>query len=165
MSFDYGLEKDDCCYKFKRAWILTIYDVCADGVQSLPPSKSARPNINFKTMEIISLNENITRPTRPDWKPLNLVLFDIKKNNHPVFEWIKKIYDPENDAKWSPPDDLIKSQARLQLFSTCGDVIETWVYENVWPESADFSELDMSSGEILYCNLSLRYDRAWIENS
>jgi hypothetical protein len=163
MSFDFGLEKSDVCIKRKFRWLFKIDKISAEGVDSLPPSKSARPNLSFKTMEIIHLNENVFRPARPDWKPISLILFDLKKNKHPVFDWLKKQYDPQNDSKWSRPGNFIVQEATLELYDGCKNILETWVYENVWPESVDFTDLDMSSNEIVYVNLSLRYDRAYIK--
>lgn len=166
MNFDFGLEKDDLCVKKKNRWLFKIQDVSADGVECLPPSKGARPNISFKTMEILHINETITRPIRPEWKPINLVLFDIKKKKHPVFEWLKKIYVPK-DGTWKRPggsDPFIKDTATLEVYDGCGEILESWTFENVWFESADFTDLDMGSSELLYCNLSIRYDRAYIDD-
>ena len=174
MGFDFGLEKDDVCIKRKNHWLFKIKDLSADGVNALPPFKSARPTLSFKTMEIIHLNENIYRPARPDWKPISLVLFDIKQSQHPVFQWLKNLYDPQNDAQWIAPSsnsspsvisDFIMSEATLELYDGGGYTLETWNFENVWPESIDFTDLDMAQSEICYVNLSLRYDRAYLDES
>ena len=184
MSFDFGLEKQDFCVKKKNWWLFRIDGISASGITSLPPSKSARPSISFKTMEAIHLNENITRPARPDWKPVNLVLFDLKKNKNPIFEWLKKIYNPET-GEWKRPTSnpsgsgapsdygydqgndnipgFIIPKAYLELYDGCKNVIETWIYENAWPESIDWSDLDMASGDILMVTISLRYDRAYLQ--
>ena len=162
MGLDFGLEKADVCIKRKFRWLMIIEDVSAEGINTLPPSKGARPSLTFKTMEIQHLNETIIRPTKPDWKPVALTLYDIKKNKHPVFEWIKKLYDPKK-GKWKKPTDFIKDRVRLELYDGCGEIIETWIFENVWIETAEFSDLDMQSSEIVICDLTLRYDRAWID--
>lgn len=61
----------DACWKRKFRWLLVIDGVSGNQpINSLPPSKSARPSISFKTMEIQHLNETIYRPAKPDWKPI-----------------------------------------------------------------------------------------------
>ncbi len=165
MGLQFGLENQSTCYKQKFRWLFKIYNISADGVDALPPSKASRPGLSFKTMEIQHLNETIYRPIKPEWKPINLTLYDLKKNKHPVFEWLKKQYDPQNDGAWQQPSTaFIIPQATLEMLDGCGSIIETWALENVWPESIEFGELDMASSEYLTCELSLRYDRAYINN-
>ena len=55
-------------------------------------------------------------------------------------------------------------QASLILFDGCGNAIERWIFENVWPQSVEFGELDMQSSEVVTVDVTLRYDRAYIEN-
>jgi hypothetical protein len=163
MGFDESFE--DNCFKRKFRWLLQIPKVSASGINTLPPSKSARPNLTFKTMEIQHLNETIYRASKPDWKPISLILYDIKQNQHPVMEWIKKQYDPSS-GNWLKPEsnEWVISSVILELYDGCGGVLETWVYENVWIETADFGELDMSDSEVVTCDLTLRYDRAYIQD-
>ena len=137
VNMAFGLEDPEMCVKKKHRWLFKIEDVSADGVNCLPPSKSARPSISFKTMEIVHLNETITRPIRPEWKPISLVLYDIKKNPHPVFKWLKKIYVPK-DGTWQRPggsDAFIVDTATLEMYDGCGNILESWTFENVWFES------------------------------
>jgi hypothetical protein len=140
--------------------------VGADGINALPPSKSARPNISFKEMSIEHLNETVFYPQKAEWKPITLTLYDLKKNRHPVFEWIKKVYEvTENDVIWRPSgDDDFKRNVELELYGGCGEVLETWVYDNAWPQTVEFGELDMSSSDIVVCEVTLRYDRAYIKS-
>ena len=136
-----------------------------DGASLLPPLKSARPNLTFKEIEVQHLNETIYFPSKPEWKPITLTLYDIKKNNNPVFEWIKQVYNPR-DGFWQPPilpgKDYFKRTCRLKLYDGCGEVVETWVYENAWPQTIEFGELDMSQSEVVTIDITLRYDRAYI---
>ena len=165
MGLQFGLEKPTTCYKQKFRWLLKIENISASGTNCLPPSKASRPGLSFKTMEIQHLNEIIYRPTKPDWKPITLTLFDLKKNKHPVFEWLKKQYDPQNDATWKDPSTaFVIPRVTLEMLDGCGSVVEEWILENVWPESIEFGDLDMGTSEYCTCDLSLRYDRAYINN-
>src|ERR1035437_19181 len=98
MGLQFGLERDDLCIKRSFRWLFKIDGISASGVNSLPPQKSARPSVSFKEMSAEGLNETIYFPGKPDWKPINLVLYDISTNDNPVFNWIKQIYDPQNDT-------------------------------------------------------------------
>lgn len=168
MGFDFGLDEPNTCFKRKYRWLLRIPDVSADKINTLPPLKSARPSLSFKEMEAQHTTETIYFPGKPDWKPINLTLYDIKKPVHPVFEWIKLLYDPRGDEykfsmHTSPEESFKKHRAELEVFDGCGNIIETWIYENIWPQNIEFGDLDMTSSEYLTCDLTLRYDRAYIQ--
>lgn len=168
MGLDFGLPSPDgssraCKRKFR--WLLKIDGISARGINSLPPLKSARPNLSFKEMEIRHLNENIFIPQKPDWKPISLVLYDLKRNNHPVFDWIKKVYDPSAGSWNTVVGDSYLKTADLELYDATGNIIEKWVYEHAWPLSVEFGELDMGNSDIVTCDLTLRYARAYIETA
>lgn len=169
MGMDFGLPRPDgtsqACKKRNR-WLFNIDQVCGgaggSGTFALPPSVGARPSLSFREMEIKHLNETVYRPARPEWKPVRLILYDLKKSQHPVFEWIRNVYDPQAGT-WAPSlaGNFLKT-ASLNLFDGCGNIIETWIYEGAWPQMAEFGELDMGSVELVTCEITLRYDRGYI---
>lgn len=163
MGFDFGLENPKTCFKQKNRWLFKIKDISADGVSALPPARGARPSITFKETEAQHLHETIYYPAKPEWKPINLTLYDIKKEGaitHPIFDYLKKYYDP-GLGLFKTPDQLKVSEATLELYDGCGNTIEKWTFENVYASSVEFGELDMSTSDILYCDLTIRYDRAF----
>jgi len=160
MGFDFGLEKTDACFKRKHRWLLKIPDVSATGIDTLPPNKSARPSLSFKSLEAQHMQETIYFPAKGDWKPINLTLFDLKKNKNPVWEWIKLIY-PAEDSIGRGED--YKKDATLELYDGCGEVIEKWIFENVYIENAEFGDLDHGDASVIYMDITLRYDRAYFE--
>lgn len=164
MGLDFGLESTTVCLKRKFRWLFIVPSVSAEGISSLPPSRGARPGISFKEIQVEHLNETIFYPGKPDWKPVELVLYDLKKNSHPVFRWLQNIYNP-SDGQFATPleNGFIKSKAYLELYDGCGTVLEKWVFENIWPNSIDFGELDMANSEIVTCSLTLRYARAYLQ--
>lgn len=163
MSFDFGLSDPSICFKRKYRWLFKIPSVSADGVNSLPPFKSARPNISFKEMEAQHLTETVYFPGKPDWKPINLTLYDLSdSSSNPVLDWLWEIYDPETGEYDPSCDGFKKDQCLLELYDGCGDAIETWVFENVWAQSVEFGELEMSSSDVVVCDITLRYDRAYV---
>ena len=177
MGFDFGLPNPTgsktCKRKFR--WLFQIEEISAKGINCLPPSRSARPSISFKEMEISHLNETIFLPGKPDWKPINLVLYDLKMNKHPIFTWLKQLYNPCDGTMTSPvarlgsgvtsfaASNAFIKLAYLELYNGCGEVMESWVFENVWPNNIDFGDLEMGSSDIVTCDLTLRYARAYID--
>ena len=161
MGFDFGLESSKVCFKRKFRWLFKI-----DGVSSftnaLPPEKGARPSLSFKEIEAQHLNEIAYFPGKPDWKPINLTLFDLKMSKNPVMEWIKKQYDPKS-GEWGRENFKIDT-ATLELYDGVGDVIEKWIFENVWPNNIEWGELDMADSHYVTIDLTLRYDRAYYED-
>lgn len=164
MGRSMGLPFDaNTCFKRKNRWLLIIPDVSDDGINVLAPSKGARPSVSFKEIEAQHLNETIYFPGKPDWKPITLTLYDVKKNQHPVFEWIRRVYDPENGDYFGSLQNGFKiNEVNLELYDGCGEKIESWIFESVYASSVEFGDLDMTSSEILTCEITLRYDRAYV---
>ena len=59
MGLDFGLERKSLCWKQKFRWEFSIPGISQSGVNSLPPSKAARPSMDFKEQEAQHLNETI----------------------------------------------------------------------------------------------------------
>jgi len=156
------------CFKRKFRWLLNINDVSGngDGTRVLPPEKSARPSLSFKEIEAQHLNETVYFAGKPEWKPINLTLYDINPpGQNLVFEWLKGKYDPK-EGIWHRPstnNGWKKQKVDLEMYDGCGNIIETWVYENVWPNAIEWGELDMANSEYTTVDLTLRYDRAYIK--
>lgn len=158
-------------FKRKFRWLFFVDGIIGDGVNVLPPSKAARPALAFKSASFEHLNETISYPVKPDWKPINLILFDTKCNMNPIWDnWIVPMYNPRIKSKYSYPINeknakfSFKKDARLELYDGCGTIMETWIFESAYPEDVNFDELDMSSNDIVNITLTLRYDRAYIES-
>ena len=181
MGLQFGLDNNTGlgCIQRKFRWLLSINGVSAtDAIQTLPPIKSARPSLSFKTMEVLHLNETVYFPSRPEWKPIPLTLIDMVKDNNPVIAWIKEIYDSSKAGSdptpnaWGPSVGVtalsktgFKRDATLSMLDGCGNIMEQWVYQNAWPESIEWGDLAMDSSDIVTVDISLRYDRAYIVNS
>lgn len=149
------------CFKRKYRWLFKIQDISAIGTNSLPPLKGSRPNISFKEIEAKHLVETIYYPGRPEWKPITLVLYDLKKNKNPIISWYQQIYDAQGGVWKGVGDTQFKKDATLELYDGCGNTIERWMFENTYPQSIEFGELDMSSSDIITVELTLRFDRAY----
>lgn len=163
MGFDFGLNTE--CLKRKFRWLFKIPSVSAEGVNTLPPDKGARPSLSFKEVEAQHLNEIIYYPGKPEWKPINLTLYDLKKNQNPVIDWLSEQYNTKS-GRWSigyGGGGEFKKNAVLEMYDGCGEILEQWKFENVWPNNIEWGELDMSDSSYVTIDLTLRYDRAYIE--
>jgi hypothetical protein len=159
-----GPNLGDFCFKRKFRWLLFIDDVSARGVNALPPSKAARPSLSFKTIQAEHLNETIFYAGKPEWKPITLVLYDLKNKQNAVFEWLKLQYDPQQGDWFAPQQSTWKKpNARLEMYDGCGNIMETWRYDNVWPEAIEWGDLDMGNSEYCTVDITLRYDRAYLD--
>jgi len=154
-----------------------IGDATDNSKPILPPSKAARPNLELKEMEVRHVNETVFYPGRPEWKPLNITLYHIGPFNHdPIFDWIMTMYDPRpgvaDQDVWKAPieksgsgQQLIQNRAILTMYDGCGEEVERWIYQHVWPQTVDWGMLDMTSSELVYIDVTLRYARAYLERN
>lgn len=164
MGLGFGLEKSGLCIKQTNRWLFKIPEISAQGINSLPPAESARPSVSVREITVEHINETINFPGRIEFKPINLVLYDLKKNKHPVFGWFKRFYDPCSGTMNTPVDNNFILTGVLELYNGCGDTMETWIYENIYPNNIDWGELNMADSAVLKCNLTLRYTRAYLVN-
>ncbi len=161
MSMGLGpvLGADDTQFMQKNRWYMSIPGVSENRSGMLPPSKSARPSVGFKETEVEHLMETIAYPTKPQWKPINITLYNVAGKSNLVFDWMKQLYDP--CAGVFGFVENFKKEVTLELFNGCGCVLECWKYINAYPSNIEFGELDMGNAEIVTVDLTLRYDRAY----
>lgn len=163
-----GLEKGQYCKRQNR-WMFIVDNILGDrqSINALPPSKAARPSLSFKEIEIKHAIEDVYIPGKPDWKPITVTVYDLKKRKHPIFSWIEEVYQPRYGIFKYPnnrpgPNVGFFRECRLELYDGCGKRIESWIFEDCWPQSIDFQTLDYSAAEIVMCDITLRYARAYI---
>lgn len=173
MGFGLGLENLNMTPKQKHRWLFGFADVSAQGIGVMPPSRAARPGVGFKELEVQHLNETIYFPGKPEFKTITLAFYDICSQHttlgkHPIMNWLMRLFDPERANYGFIIDDTtsvyFKLDATLELYDPCGNCLEKWMFDNCWPQSCDFQDLDMGSSEVLLAEVILRYDRAYIVN-
>lgn len=152
--------------KQRGRWLFQIQNITTGDVGSdpLPCIRASRPKLQFREMQAEHLNETISYPSKPEWQPIQIVLYDrCIAYEHPIMTWLRQQYDPFNCAKWYPCIDPLsfKTCAQLLLLDGCGTIVESWTLEHCYPQSVDFGELDMQSMDIVTADITLRYDRAY----
>lgn len=172
MGVNFGLEDNTRSFKRKFRWLFKIPGISAsdEGIaHALPHRRGARPSLSFKEVECQHLSETIYFPIKPEWKELNLVLYDIGCKSNPVYQWVSQLYNPSGVGPrvWNPPvsgtkTTSFKKNATLDLLDGCGNTIERWQFDNCYPKQADWGDLDMDSSDVLTVDVTIRYDRAWL---
>jgi hypothetical protein len=169
---EWGGTGDAGTAKRKFRWLFDIENITLGNDTALPCIKAARPKLTFKEMQAEHLNETISYPSKPEWQPIQLSLYDRCINvQNPIFTWLKKQYNPvptDDDelpgcSDWFPCIDPLsfKVCCTLKLLDGCGNKLEEWTLEHCYPQNIDWGDLDMSSSEIVTVDFSLRYDRAF----
>jgi hypothetical protein len=159
------LRDPNTIWKKKSLWLFKIPEISASGINSLAPTKAARPSISFKENEVQHIVETIYYPGKPEFKEFTVTLIDYNCKFNPVYDWLKRLYNPEL-AEYgfvvNPDGKNFKINATLEMYSGCGKCIEKWMYENCWPKTFDFQDVDMGSSDLTMIDLTLRYDRGYI---
>lgn len=175
MGLRFGLERDDVDVMRKFRWLFKIPGIsCEDSSVSkaLPARRGARPGLSWKEQEFPHLIENISYPMKPEWKPVQLHLFDLSCNDNAVFNWIilnqrhfgSGIYNPKQGV-WTPVIDAeFKRTATLLMLDGCSNVKEKWIFEGCYPKSIEWGDLEMDLSDVVTVDITLGYDRAYIEN-
>jgi hypothetical protein len=159
-----------CCLKRKFRFLFEIDNITSiyngtpdfgDVTKMMPPDRGARPSLSIKEIEATHLNETIYYPGRPEWKPLQVTLFDVMRTN-PIWDWLSNFYNPNNGSYVisRAASHTLKKIARIYILDGSGNECERWVYYGAFPTEIDFGELDMSDADVVKVTLTLRYDRA-----
>lgn len=155
------LNTPNTCFKRKFRYYVRLDE--EDLGDILPPSKAARPSISFKEMEAQHLNETIYFPGKPDWKPITITLHDIQKGTESkVWQQLLELYDPDAGTYEPSCDGFKFREMKISMLDGCGETIETWVYENPYFQDINWNELDMGVSDIMYVDITVRYDRAYV---
>ena len=176
MAIGMSFPKFDYCFKRQFRYIFSIPEVCGlypdDGLYCKLHEKTARPNINYKEIPIEHMGQTINFPGKVTFESIGLTLWDnyattnssMEASNNPVWKWLNTWYNFYTGI-YSSPSNGFKKTCELKLYDGCGKMIETWVYENAWPQSVNFGELDMGQNGICTIDITLKYDRAYLSLS
>ena len=99
-----------------------------------------------------------------------MTLYDIQKGtDNAVWQQITKLYDPKkgtyNTSVGSFTFDGYKfKEMKVGMLDGCGKTIEVWVFENPYFQEVNWGELDMTVSDVVYVDITIRYDRAYVQN-
>jgi hypothetical protein len=171
------LNRNDIELKRQFRWMLEVGQggndsggiggIVGNAVNVLPPLASERPSLSFKEIEIEHTSETIFMPTKAQWKPLKVKVYDVATNlkNNMVFDWVVRFYNAQKasynfvSAQFA---QNFKKTVNLSLYSGQGCCLESWQLDGAWPREINFGELNMESSAIVTIDMELRFDRAYV---
>ena len=156
-------------FKRKYRWTLQIAFPCNNTV--IPPSfvkVAARPSLTIQDTEINYLNAKTWIPGKASWETISVTYLDVSTTGTDtssiyLLEWLCTIYQfyavgGQTNLRTTQggPQDY-SGTGTLMLYDGCGNELETWTLNNMFPTSINFGELDYSSSDNCEIALTLRY--------
>lgn len=162
------LGSKDTAFKMRYRWLFEIdsFSQGAGGaLPALPPKASSRPVVNLDEIKVEHLIERVYFPGKGDWQTIELTLYDVTNTcfGNQIFTWLQRLYDPVAGTYTPVIDAQYKiPTSNLSLYDGCGNEIEVWYFENIYPTRIDWGTLDMEDSSFVTVDLTLRYDRAYV---
>jgi len=135
---------------------------------------ASRPQLDIDETELHFLNAITWIPGKGRWQPLTVTYYDVADSKlGPLYDWILSVYDfnkAVGEAGSSGSGDLPQSEKRgwagtgtLEMLDGCGTVMERWTFQDAWPQSVNFGDLDYSSSDECTIDVTFRFSKAKIE--
>jgi len=131
-------------------------------------ARCSRPSVEIEEIVIHNGQDEIYRPGKNKWKPVEFVFYEVHSNPDGVIKnltaelmykyWAEKTVNIRNSTVGSPTE--YAADAQLDLLN--GEGKRTWTYKlyTCWPTSISASDLDYSNSEISKITSTLRYNKA-----
>lgn len=169
-------------FKRKFRYLLQVQYCIGQGNpadHTVPPyfvKTAGRPDLTIEETELNFLNSKTWIAGKPSWETMSVTYMDVDTgDNVALWAWIGTIYNffttgngVGNNAN-QPCYSMgrrsqYEGQATLQMLDACGGVTEQFVYNNFWPTSIKFGELDYSSSETVDIEMTCRYSNVAYTN-
>jgi len=155
---------DNAVFKRKFRYTLEISDIC--GGLTVPKDYvklAARPNISIEETEINFLHGKTWIPGKGTWETITVTYYDLANviDNLPLYTWLATVYeytDPIRLRMGSSRRDYA-GRAILMLYDGCGEPVEEWILNDVWPTGIQWGDLDYANSEECTIELTLRYSQ------
>ena len=158
----------------KRKFRYTISFSSKNGAwEEIPESyvkTASRPQLEVDELEIQFLNASTWIPGKARWQPLNITYIDVAGDAMKgLYNWAATIY---NFQKYGEKGvELYQSERKgwtgtglLGIYDGCGNVVEKWTLNGCFIQSINFGDLDYGSNEECTIDLTIRFDRAFLED-
>jgi hypothetical protein len=165
-------------FKRKYRWTLAIDTNCNAG--KIPPyfvKLASRPNLTIEETEINFLNSKMYIPGKASWETITVTLYDLSGSDTSagvtaLYSWLATTFNFTQKGVPYSQSSLpgqrggggtsgngggYSATAFLDLYDGCGNNLENWQLDRVWPQAVNFGELDYSSSEEVTIELTLRY--------
>ena len=155
--------------KLKNLWRATFANL-GGGTDSQPMSMqcvtASRPSLSFEKIELNRYNTKAFVAGKHTFEPMNLVLEDdvtgsatrVVQEQLQAQQWLIGAAGP-----WlgkGEEGSLYKFVTYLDMLDGKETVIEKWIMEGCWIETADYTDLDYADSAAVQINLTISYDHA-----
>jgi len=154
-------------FKRKFRWTFEVQKVC--GGRTIPKffvKLASRPNLTIEETEINFLHAKTWIPGKASWETITVTYYDISTTDlGPLWDWLATVYDftDPQGLKMGSNRESYAAQGILLMYDGCGKEMEQWTLNDMWPQAANFGELDYSSSEEATIELTLRYSQVKYE--
>jgi hypothetical protein len=157
------LGDQDIIMKRKFRWVMSI--LYCSGQRLVPASfvkTAARPSVTIEEIEINFLNAKTWIPGKASWETITVTYYDVNATeNTELLSWLASVYDftdPTCLHMNSKRQDYA-GQGILHILDGCGNIMEQWVLDDMWPTSINFGDLSYDTSEVCEIELTLRYSQ------
>jgi len=152
-------------FKRKFRWTMYVQPLCP-GLQPIDPwfvKVASRPNLSIDETELNFLNEKMWIPGKVSYETITVTYIDVAPKEQAsanLYAWLGTVYQFWNpNRKMGTSVSQYGARATLMLYDPCGQPIERWSFEDMWPQAINFGDLDMSSSDTVDIELTLRYSK------
>jgi len=125
---------------------------------------ASRPSFKFEQPEMHHNQEVIRLAGKQDWDPVTMVWYDCEQQpdiSRTIYRWLNTVVNMQGITVATP--NTYKINASLITADGFGNVSERWWMQGCWPAEVNWQELDYTSTDLLTCEVTMRFDRAFRE--
>lgn len=157
-------------YKRKFRWTFTLTPKCP-GLAKVPPSfvkLASRPNISFDETELNFLNAKAWIPGKASVETMTVTYLDVSAKRpeaQALYAYLGSVYSFQADGtkgfdrKMGSSVGDYTTAGDLVMYDGCGTPIETWHFEDLWPQVINFGDVDYTSSDTCDIELTFRYSQ------
>lgn len=129
--------------------------------------KCTRPSIEIDEMKIHNGQDEIFRPGKQHWNPVEFSFYEVLNDADPptenqaasmMFRWWAENTVNIRNSRIAPPD--LMADCELDMLDGSGNPIWTYYLYRSWPTKITPSDLTYSSSDIAEISATIRYDKA-----
>jgi hypothetical protein len=155
------LSDADLVFKRKYRWTLEIQGLCVGDIPPFYVKTAARPNLTIDETEINHLHGKTWIPGKGTWETISVTYYDVLNNPSlsTLYSWLASVYNYTDPVGMHQSSNLrgYAGKGILKLYDGCGTTIEEWWLHHMWPQAANFGDLDYASSDEVVIELTMRY--------
>lgn len=142
--------------KMKNRFVMYI-----ENIPTFMIKMAGRPSINFEPVTMDHINIKRKLQGKGEWQDITIGLYDfvVPSAAQAAMEWVRLSHESLTGRRGYA--DWYKKDITLSLLDPPGGVCEDWQIKGAFIVSANFQDLDWSSGaDVVMVELTLAYDYA-----